>query len=160
MRLSPPACIYEESNEALPDHLRKPQDLLAKVCVVRAFTVRSVSSHGAILPWEIPADWQFYLQCTNCTIRKEVCNVTAETQELDACKSCVTCRLSCLDEELLLLRDREDIFCDMAELRSSEPISLQTGQHSYGWSIRTIPLLRKEGVEMGSGGGGWRERRL
>lgn len=39
---------------------------------------------------------------------------------------CVTCRLSCLDEELLLLRDRDDIFCDMAELRSSEPISLQT----------------------------------
>lgn len=41
---------------------------------------------------------------------------------------CVTCRLSCLDEELLLLRDREDIFWDMAELRSSEPITLQTGQ--------------------------------
>lgn len=41
---------------------------------------------------------------------------------------CVTCRLSCLDEELLLLRDREDIFWDMAEVRSSEPISLQAGQ--------------------------------
>lgn len=41
---------------------------------------------------------------------------------------CVTCRLSCLDEELLLLRDKEEIFCDMAELRSSEPILLQTGQ--------------------------------
>lgn len=41
---------------------------------------------------------------------------------------CVTCRLSCLDEELLLLRDKEEIFCDMAELRSSEPISLQSRQ--------------------------------
>lgn len=41
----------------------------------------------------------------------------------------VTCRLSCLDEELLLLRDREEIFWDMlAKLRSSEAIVLQAGQ--------------------------------
>lgn len=33
-----------------------------------------------------------------------------------------TCRLSCLDEELLLLRDKE-IFCDMTDVCSSEPIS-------------------------------------
>lgn len=40
----------------------------------------------------------------------------------------VTCRLSCLDEELLLLRDREEIFWDMlAKLRSSEPIVVQAG---------------------------------
>lgn len=41
---------------------------------------------------------------------------------------CVTCRLSSLDEELLLLCDREVIFCDMAELRSSEPIALQNAR--------------------------------
>lgn len=44
----------------------------------------------------------------------------------------LSCRLSCLDEELLLLRDREEIFCDMAELRSSEPISPQTVQATTG----------------------------
>ena len=40
----------------------------------------------------------------------------------------VTCLLSCLDEELLLLRDRDEIFCEMAELRSSELILRQTSQ--------------------------------
>ena len=62
---------------------------------------------------------------------------------------CVTCRLSCLDEELLLLRDREDIFCDMAELRSSEPISLQTlwleyQDHSYTEKRRGGDRVRRK----------------
>lgn len=54
-----------------------------------------------------------------------------------------------MDEELLLLRD---IFCDMAELCSSEPISLQTSVHATAGVPGTFPLLRAEGVEMGSGG--------
>lgn len=57
---------------------------------------------------------------------------------------CVTCRLSCLEEELLLLRDREDIFCDMAELRSSEPISLQTGRGSLGLEYQDHSSARPE----------------
>lgn len=38
----------------------------------------------------------------------------------------VTFWLSCLDEELLLLRDKDIIFWDMTKLRSSVPISTQT----------------------------------
>lgn len=65
---------------------------------------------------------------------------------------CVTCRLSCLDEELLLLRDSEDIFCDMAELRSSEPISLQTGWGRLRLESQDHSSTeRNKVVEMGSG---------
>lgn len=57
---------------------------------------------------------------------------------------CVTCLLSCLDEELLLLRDRDEIFCDMVELRSSEPIV------AANWPV----LLRLEGRDHSSAGRG------
>lgn len=45
-----------------------------------------------------------------------------------------------------MLRDSEEIFCDMAEPRSSEPIALQSG---YEWRTTNIPLLSRRG-----GGGG------
>lgn len=74
---------------------------------------------------------------------------------------CVTCRLSCLDEELLLLRDREDIFCDMAELRSSEPISMQTGQCRATAGVPGAFLYQeKKGWRRGQGERVWRERWL
>lgn len=67
---------------------------------------------------------------------------------------CVTCLLSCLDEELLLLRDRDEIFCDMVELRSSEPIV------AANWPV-LLRLERRDHSSAGRGRGrreGERER--
>lgn len=79
---------------------------------------------------KISEDWQLQLFQLNLHYGKRKSSLPPfhihDTSE-NVCKynASVTCRLSCLDEELLLLRDREEIFCDMAEPRSSELILLQ-----------------------------------
>lgn len=77
---------------------------------------------------KISEDWQLQLFQLNLHYGKSSLppfHIHDISENVCKYNASVTCRLSCLDEELLLLRDREEIFCDMAEPRSSKLILLQ-----------------------------------